>query len=87
MSRIHNNRDDDLADYQVDNDLLAHIKRGKKRLKNKVSEIIHHPQLDTNVDDQELYDEGASGLIENTRFNPKSGVVGYNPTPRPNANP
>lgn len=46
-----------------------------------------HPVTDTNVDPQELYDEGLPGAAEAHEPNPGDDVVDYTPPDQPPANP
>lgn len=78
MVRIYRARDNnDLDDFQIDND-LKQDREISKRAKNR-SEIAHHPQLDTNIDKQEMYDEGLSGMIDNLRSRASTNVISYTP--------
>ena len=46
-----------------------------------------HPITDTDIDQQELYDEGLPGAAEAHEPNAGNDVAGYNPPGQPTANP
>jgi hypothetical protein len=46
-----------------------------------------HPITDTDIDQQELYDEGLPGATEAHEPNPGNDVTGYTPPNQPTASP
>ena len=54
---------------------------------NKIDDT--HPITDSgsDIDSQELYDEGIAGAVEAHEPNPGNDVVGYNPPDQPTPNP
>jgi hypothetical protein len=46
-----------------------------------------HPITDTDIDQQELYDEGLPGAVEAHEPNPGDDVVSYTPPDRPTKDP